>query len=123
MAIEYGAVRDYSDRGFGFVSRTLTSAGYADSKVFFHIKTVRRKYPELADKLDQGAHAGVSFWYEVESTAKGQQVRELWLKAEEMPESQRVEVQATLQRMLEGKQTPLPANLQGPALEVLGRGD
>ncbi len=123
MSIDHGSVQDYSRRGFGFVSRTLTSVGHSDSKVFFHIKTVRRKYPELADKLDRGLHGGVSFWYEAEPSAKGQQVRELWLKAEEMPEAQRAEARTMLERLLRDRQGALPAGLQKIAQEVLGRED
>jgi hypothetical protein len=92
-------------------------------KVFFHIKTVRRKYPQLAEELDDGASNVVTFWYDTEPTPKGEQVRELWLQADEMPEAQKAEARATLEGMLWERQAPLPANLQKIAQEVLGRED
>lgn len=126
MSIDYGSVHDYSDRGFGFVSRILGRG----TKVFFHIKTVRRKYPQLAAQLDEGAlradggaFRAIAFWYDTEPTPKGEQVRELWLQADEMPEAQKAEARATLERMLRKRQAPLPSNLQKIAQEVFERED
>lgn len=88
MTIDFGSVQKYNaERGFGFVKRTLHSKE-STQEIFFHIKTIKRKYYELAQKLDNGSYDGVSFWYEVEKTDKGEQVSKLWLSAEDIPSKQ-----------------------------------
>ncbi len=88
MTIDFGSVQKYNaERGFGFVERTLHSKE-STQEIFFHIKTIKRKYYELAQKLDNGSYDGVSFWYEVEKTDKGEQVSKLWLSAEDIPSKQ-----------------------------------
>ncbi len=86
MAIDFGNIKSYNpDRGFGFVGRTFFNP---DGKVFFHIKKIKKKYPELAQKLDNGeAFETVNFWYEIETNEKGEQVSKLWLSAENIPQS------------------------------------
>ncbi|WP_202839241.1 cold-shock protein [Luteimonas saliphila] len=70
--IDFGKVDRYlEDRGFGFVSRTFTGSAYG-AEVFFHIKTVKRASPELAEALN--SYEKPLFWYEYEQTAKGDQV-------------------------------------------------
>ncbi len=85
MTIDFGSVQKYNvERGFGFVRRTLHSK-QSTREIFFHIKTIRCKYYELAQKLDSGSYDSVSFWYEVEKTDKGEQVSKLWSSAEDIP--------------------------------------
>jgi cold shock CspA family protein len=88
MTIDFGSIKSYNwnrDRGFGFVGRTFLNP---DGKVFCHIKKIRRKHPELAQKLDSGeAFETVNFWYEIETTEKGEQVSKLWLNANHIPQS------------------------------------
>ncbi len=70
--IDFGKVDRYlEDRGFGFVSRTFTGSAYG-AEVFFHIKTIKRASPELAEALN--SYEKPFFWYEYEQTAKGAQV-------------------------------------------------
>lgn len=72
--IEYGVVSKYfSDRGFGFVRSLLLRS---NSEVFFHIKTIKKTAPQLAESLarepfDEELH----FWFDTETTSKGIQVR------------------------------------------------
>ncbi|WP_036486558.1 cold shock domain-containing protein [Myxosarcina sp. GI1] len=86
MTIDFGNIKNYNaDRGFGFVGRTFFDP---DRKVFFHIKKIKKKHPELAQKLDnKEAFNTVNFWYELETTEKGEQVSKLWLKADNIPQS------------------------------------
>ncbi|MEZ2235271.1 cold-shock protein [Microcoleus sp.] len=86
MTIDFGSIKGYNpDRGFGFVGHTFFNP---DGKVFFHIKKIRRKHPELAQKLDSGeAFETFNFWYEIETTEKGEQVSKLWLNADDIPQS------------------------------------
>ena len=67
MTIDFGSIKGYnSDRGFGFVGHTFFNP---DGKVFFHIKKIKKKHPELAQKLDSGeAFETVNFWCEIETT-------------------------------------------------------
>lgn len=98
MTIDFGSIKNYdSNRGFGFVGCTFLNP---DQKVFFHIKKIRRKYPELAQKLDGGeAFETVNFWYEIETTEKGKQVSKLWLNANNIPQTYTNELCSFIQRV------------------------
>ncbi|MEG5162829.1 hypothetical protein QUB37_20620 [Microcoleus sp. AT3-A2] len=86
MTIDFGSIKGYNpDRGFGFVGHTFFNP---DGKVFFHIKKIKKKHFELAQKLDSDeAFETVNFWYEIETTEKGEQVSKLWLNANDIPQS------------------------------------
>lgn len=85
--IDFGRVGRYvEDKGFGFVSQSFHSQ-YEDD-VFFHIKTIKRSHPEIAKRLDNGGYIedsgddnvksfsnAVCFWYKVNKTSKGMQVK------------------------------------------------
>lgn len=75
MIIDFGMVDKYVfERGFGFVTRTFASDQHA--RVFFHIKCVKKTDPVLAAKLAQSDNSeNLWFWYEVEETSKGKQVK------------------------------------------------
>lgn len=75
MSADFGIVKRYfTDRGFGFVTHTFLSG--QQEEVFFHIKKIKRVYPELAERLDSDELSEtVHFWYETEVTNKGEQVR------------------------------------------------
>lgn len=64
MTIDFGSIKSYdSNRGFGFVGRTFLNQS---RKVFFHIKKIKKNYPELAKELDNSeAFETVHFWYEI----------------------------------------------------------
>ncbi|MGB7713091.1 MAG: hypothetical protein WBL95_26745 [Microcoleus sp.] len=98
MTIDFGSIKGYnSDRGFGFVGHTFFNP---DGKVFFHIKKIKKKHPELAQKLDSGeAFETVNFWYEIETTEKGEQVSKLWLNANDIPQSYKNELCGLIQKV------------------------
>lgn len=98
MTIDFGSIKSYNpDRGFGFVSHTFFNP---DGKVFFHIKKIKKKHPELAQKLDSGkAFETVNFWYEIETTEKGEQVSKLWRSPENMPQSYAQELSDLIQKV------------------------
>ena len=75
-SIDFGnVVRFMEDRGFGFVSRTFTGTYGESSEVFFHIKTIKRTNPILAQKINsQPIFHAHYFWYQFEKTPKGAQV-------------------------------------------------
>lgn len=75
MKIEFGVVSKYfADRGFGFVTQTFS--GFFQKEVFFHIKSIRRARADLVELLNNGqALERAYFWYEIEATPKGDQVR------------------------------------------------
>lgn len=76
MTIDFGRVERYlDDRGFGFVSHTFAKA--SAKEVFFHIKTLKRTHPELAATLDSKLSTSVYFWYEYNTSPKGQEVSAL----------------------------------------------
>lgn len=98
MTIDFGSIKSYdSNRGFGFVGCTFLNP---DQKVFFHVKKIRKKYPELAQKLDDGeAFETVNFWYKIETTEKGKQVSKLWLNADSIPQTYTNELCGFIQRV------------------------
>ncbi|MDZ8189091.1 MAG: hypothetical protein RMX96_30140 [Nostoc sp. ChiSLP02] len=98
MTIDFGSINNYhADRGFGFVRRTFSNP---NGKVFFHIKKIKKKHPELAQKLDNSeALETVNFWYEIETTEKGEQVSKLWLNADNIPQSYTHELCGLIQRV------------------------
>jgi hypothetical protein len=101
------------------VSRTLAW----NAKVFFHIKTLRHKYPKIAEKIDNGSFRGVAFWYETASTSKGEQVGELWLQIDEVPEPLRAEARVTVERRLLDIQDTPSADVDRIAQQILGPAD
>jgi cold shock CspA family protein len=121
VPLDYGSVESYSDRGFGFVTCTLWSSGSTGTTVFFHIKTVRRKYPQLADKLDNGSHYGVSFWYDTQSTHKGDQVKDIWLKIDEIPEPQLGEARVRVEQFWQDTQHNLLPGIEALSQQLLDR--
>jgi cold shock CspA family protein len=75
MNIGFGMVKKYfAERGFGFV--TYIFANDYNNEVFFHIKNVKRTHPDLATRLiNNDFMEKIWFWYEIEETQKGKQVR------------------------------------------------
>ena len=74
MKVNFGVVRkNVLDRGFGFIEPTFAKTKTKD--LFFHIKTVKKENPVLANRLaEEEQIEPLSFWFRVEDTAKGQQV-------------------------------------------------
>jgi cell division protein FtsI/penicillin-binding protein 2 len=75
--IDFGIVKKYfSDRGFGFVTRTFLSS--CQSEVFFHIRNVKKTRADLAEKLTKYESTdSIWFWYDTEITSKGEQVHRI----------------------------------------------
>ncbi|WP_377477741.1 MAG: hypothetical protein P2A85_04205 [Microcoleus anatoxicus] len=98
MTIDFGSIKGYNpDRGFGFVGHTFFNP---NGKVFFHIKKIKKKHPELAQKLySDEAFETVNFWYEIETTEKGEQVSKLWLNANDIPQSYTNELCGLIQKV------------------------
>ena len=72
MQVDCGIVKKYfTDRGFGFVGHTFLNT--PSREVFFHIKKIKKEYPELARELEDKEFMGtIYFWYEIESSEKGE---------------------------------------------------
>ncbi|MEG3891141.1 hypothetical protein QT973_12035, partial [Microcoleus sp. Z1_A1] len=122
MTIDFGSIKGYNpDRGFGFVGHTFFNP---DGKVFFHIKKIRRKHPELAQKLDsREAFETFNFWYEIETTEKGEQVSKLWLNADNIPQSYTQELCGLIQKVesiWKNVDSPKPSWLDLVTRELVG---
>lgn len=123
MTIDFGSIKSYNgDRGFGFVDCTFSNP---NGKVFFHIKKIKKKYPELAQKLDnsEAAFETVNFWYKIETNEKGQQVSELWLGTENIPQSYTHESCGLIQKVesiWKNVDSPKPSWLDLVTIELLG---
>ena len=122
MTIDFGSIKSYDySRGFGFVSRTFFSP---QRKVFFHIRKIKRRYPELAQKLDnKETFAGFHFWYDIAATEKGEQVSKLWLNADTIPQSYTSELDGLSQVVKDtwnNIELPKPAWLDSVTTELIG---
>jgi cold shock CspA family protein/flagellar biosynthesis GTPase FlhF len=123
MSLDFGKIQDYNgDRGFGFVSRTVWSSVSRPKKIFCHINKIKRKYSDLAHKLDHGLSLDVSFWYDTEITNKGEQVGELWLTVEEIPTPQRTSLVAHLESLWLDIEANTPSWLDQLTLELMSQG-
>ena len=97
MTIDFGSIQKYDDRGFGFVSRTF---GKSESQVFVHIKTIKKKYFPLAQKLNNcEPFKEVSFWYKFETSKKGEEVTDIWITAKDIPQSYQQELSDLIQQV------------------------
>jgi cold shock CspA family protein len=122
MTIDFGGIKNYNpDRGFGFVGRTFLNP---DGKVFFHIKKIRIKYPELAQKLDgREPFETVNLWYEIETTEKGDQVNKLWLNADNILQSYTHELPGLIEKVesiWKNVASPKPSWLDHVTTELVG---
>ena len=119
MTIDFGSIKGYNpDRGFGFVGHTFFNP---DGKVFFHIKKIKKKHPELAQKLDSDeAFETVNFWYEIETTEKGEQVSKLWLNADNIPQSYTPELCDLIESTWKNVDSPKPSLLDLATIDLVG---
>ncbi len=122
MTIDFGGIKSYDpNRGFGFVRRTFFNP---NGKVFFHIKKIKKKYPELAQKLDNSeAFETINFWYEIETNEKGEQVSKLWLSPENIPQSYKHELCDLIQKVesiWKNLDSPKPSWLDLVTTELVG---
>ncbi|GCL39705.1 hypothetical protein SR1949_48330 [Sphaerospermopsis reniformis] len=123
MTIDFGSIKSYNaDRGFGFVGCTFYNP---NAKVFFHIKKIKRKYPELAQKLDnrEADFEAVNFWYEIETNEKGEQVSNLWLGTEDIPQSYTHKLYSliqTVESIWKNVESPKPSWLDLVTIQLLG---
>lgn len=123
MIIDFGSIKSYNaDRGFGFVGSTFSNP---NGKVFFHIKKIKKKHPELAQKLDnsEAAFETVNFWYEIETNEKGEQVSKLWLGTKNIPQSYTHELCGLSQKVesiWKNVDSPKPSWLDLVTIELLG---
>lgn len=121
MTIDFGGIKRYNpDRGFGFVGRTFFAP---NREVFFHIKKIKKKDPELARNLDNSDFLAVNFWYKIERTEKGEQVSKLWLRADNIPQSHQNEISGLIQKVeniWQNIDSPKPSWLDLVTIELLG---
>jgi chemotaxis protein histidine kinase CheA len=120
MSLDFGIIQDYDcERGFGFVSRTVWASISRQKRIFCHIKKIKRKYSDLARRLDDDKFFDVGFWYDTEITSKGEQVSELWLTEEELPASQRAELIAHIESLWRNIEARTPSWLDKLTLKLV----
>lgn len=122
MKIDFGSIKSYNpDRGFGFVGRTFFNP---NGKIFFHIKKIKKEYPELAKQLDNSeAFVNVNLWYEIEITAKGEQASKLWLSIKNIPQIYTHELFDLIQKVeniWQNVGSPKPSWLDFVTIELVG---
>ncbi len=123
MMIDFGSIKNYLiNRGFGFVGRTFSNP---NEKVFFHITKIRKKHPELAQRLDNSeAFETVNFWYEVGTNEKGElKLTNFWLNADNIPQSYTHELCGLIQKVesvWKNFDSPKPSWLDLVTIELVG---
>lgn len=120
MPLDFGKVENYKfNGGYGFVSCTFAES---HKGIFFNIKTIKGKYPELAQQLDQEKDVdSISFWYDIEITSRGQQVHELWLDFQDIPEDYQQEIddlKEEIQKAWQDLESPKPSWLDDITTKV-----
>lgn len=122
MPLDFGSIREYNtERGFGYLHRTVWKQPYSTSKVFFHIKKVKHKYPDLARQLDLGAYDGLCFWYDTESTPKGEQASEIWLEAGDIPASLRDSIANEIEKQWLDIESDVSRQLEKLTIDLFGQ--
>ena len=121
MKIDFGKVERYiEDRGFGFVSHTFI--GSPSKEIFFHIKSVKRTHPELAQALNShNPHEPLYFWYEFEISEKGQQVIAIIdprTMGQNHPDNASKLIE-TIEKYWLNAETPLPETIRKATLDLL----
>ena len=123
MTIDFGSIRSYNNKGFGFVNRTFFNS---KKQVFFHITKIQKINLELAQRLDNSeskTFETVNFWYEIETTERGEQVSKLWLSRENIPPSYTQELCGLIQKVesiWKNPNSPKPSWLELVTIELVG---
>ncbi len=129
--IEFGYVQAYNvQRGFGYVSCTFSKSKqkhkdfkrrYRDDVYWFHIKKVKRDYPDVARLLDTGSFANLSFWYEVENRDNDRvSVSEIWLDSKDIPKQKKDDLVAYIEEQWCVSKNTLPKWLDSVTLSLTG---
>lgn len=122
MQVDFGHVQEYNTaRGFGFVSRTFRNVNRQRRKnVYFHIKTIKRDYPDLAKELDIGSLVNINFWYEVDNN-DSEKVSEVWLDPKDIPKQRRDSLVAHIEQLWCNADNVLPEWLDHITLALVGQ--
>ena len=126
MLVDYGLIYEYrhgnhtGKAGFGFVNHTIHKERASLNRVYFHIKQIKQKYPEVAQKLGRDFYQGVGFWYTFEETEKGEQVLDVWLQVDEMPPSTVQECINEISKIWGEIRSPLPYWIEKITIQLGG---
>ncbi|HCQ20513.1 hypothetical protein QHH11_06915 [Aphanizomenon sp. PH219] len=86
MGVDFGYIEEYNpQRGFGFVGSTFQNKEIFEKGTFFHITKIKRKYPDLAQNLDNGICENICFWYETDKKDNKDQLCNIWLNTNDVP--------------------------------------
>jgi hypothetical protein len=86
VVLDFGYIEEYnSQRGFGFVGSTFQNKELFQKGTFFHITKIKRKYPDLAQKLDNNICEKICFWYDIHDINNKEQVCNIWLNINDIP--------------------------------------
>ncbi len=118
MVLEFGYIQRYDSNGFGFVSKELSSRHQRE--IYFHIKTIKRKYTELGQNIDNGSWHGVSFYYVTEHNYKGDAVSEIWLTTTELPQDLKSQLLALVESYWNSSASKLPVWLEKVTVDLIG---
>ena len=119
IPLNFGYIKKYYQRGFGYVSQELSSS-QNQLGIYFHIKTIKRKYPELGINIDNNPWHDVSFWYVTKQNFKGEEVSEIWLTTSELPKDLRSEALSLIESYWNNLDSKLPDWLVKVTVDLIG---
>jgi cold shock CspA family protein len=121
VEIEFGHVQQYdTERGFGFVSSTFRNVKPPyKNNVWFHIKNIKRDYPDLAKELDTGSSPDISFWYEIDGKDR-KKVNKVWLDQKNIPKQQKDDLVIYIEQMWSDISSSLPEWLERMTIDLVG---
>lgn len=76
-----GYVREFKDRGFGFVESV-----FGEKDIFFHIKNINNKQTRDILDYNPGKNLDIFLWYIVADSPKGKQAATIWDNLVDVPE-------------------------------------
>ena len=121
MEVEYGQIEDYKPKqGYGYITRTFKNRTLKGKKdVYFHIKTIKYNFPDLAKQLDNGLNTGVHFWYVFDTNERGAEAIRIWLDANNIPDQYRRDLIIFVEKIRASKKA-LPSELEQITVELAG---
>lgn len=126
MKVGFGYVDVYRDRkswgstGFGFLTCYFGVGECESDKFYFHIKTIKKKYPDLAIDMDSGNWHGVKLWYITEQTEKGCAVVEVWLHGFELPVDLHNSAVEEVEKQWRDVRDYVPSRLKDITIDLVG---
>jgi len=127
MPINFGNIKRFrgidspGKKGFGFLDSQISFPDNTPGEVFFHISTVKGKYPDLVSRLNADDYRDIRLWYEWEPTAKGVEANRIWKEAHEIPENFRAPLAQQIRDLWLQLAHTISRQFENLSVELLGQ--